>query len=117
MSISKQTLTEINDLISKDEFVERRKVSTLIVGRIYVIKKINCMATRFGKSIVVTLYDPTENATFESFLPKRVVETLTDDTVEKMNKASGQYSLTYLGQSSNVVAGGNSRALLNFGCL
>ena len=117
MSISKQTLTEINDLISKDEFFERRKISTLTVGKIYVIKKINSVATRFGNSIVVTLHDATDNATFETFLPKRVVETLSEDTIETMNKASGQYSLTYLGQSSNVIAGGNSRALLNFGCL
>lgn len=110
-------LAEINDMISKDEFLERRKIATLTVGKVYVIKKINFVATRFGKSIVVTLHDPTDNATFETFLPKRVVETLTNDTVEIMNKASDQYSLTYLGQSSNVSAGGNTRALINFGCL
>lgn len=118
MSISKQSLGEINNMINKNvEFLERRKLSALTVGQTYMLKKIIFITTRYGKSIVVTLYDPTHDVTFETFLPKRVAETLTDDTVESMNKSNDKYTLTYLGQSSPVSSGGNTRALFNFGFL
>ena len=118
MSVSQQTLTEINNMINKDvEFVERRKFTTLTIGKIYLIKKIIFVTTRYGKSIVVTLYDRTDDVIFESFLPKRVVESMTNEAVESMNNSSDRYTLTYLGQSVCVFSGGNTRALLNFGIL
>lgn len=116
MSISQQNLTEINNLINRDvEFVKARKFSTLTVGKIYLIKKINIVPTRYGKSVVVTLYDRTHDSTFHSFLPKHVVETLTDEVVQSMN--NDRYTLTYLGKSSQVSYNGNSRSQLNFGVL
>lgn len=118
MSVSQQTLTEINNMINKEvECVERRKLSALTVGKIYLIKKIIFVTTRYGKSIVVTLYDRTHDVTFESFLPKRVAETMTNEAVESMNNSSDRYTLTYLGQSSHVFSGGNTRTLFNFGIL
>ena len=122
MSISGETLAEINNMINKDvEFRERRKFTTLTVGKIYGIRKMTFMTTRFGRTIVVTLYDPTDGAMFDTFLPKRVVEMLTADIFETMSKSCDKYTLTYLGQSSNILGGGggggNTRALFNFGCL
>lgn len=116
MSISQQTLADINNMINKDvEFIERRKLSALTVGEPYMLKKISLITTRYGKSIVVTLYDRTHDVTFETFLPKRVTETLSEDIVESMGKLSDKYTLTYLGQSPHVYSGGNTRALINFG--
>lgn len=118
MSVSQQTLTEINNMINKDlECVERRKLSELTVGKVYLIKKICFVTTRYGKGIVVALYDRTHNVTFESFLPKRVAETMSNEAVESMNKSSDRYTLTYLGQSSHVYSSGNTRTLFNFGVL
>lgn len=113
-----QTINEINNLLNKEiEFAERRKITSLRVGEAYIIKKMASLTTRFGKAILVTLYDQTLNEAFESFLPKRVVETLAEDTVETMNKSEGKFTLTYLGQSSHVFSGGVTKTLLNFGML
>jgi hypothetical protein len=117
-AISRQSLEEINNIINKDvEVLERKKFSALTVGKMYIIKKIQFMTTRFGKTIVVTLFDSIEDVTFQTFLPKRVVETLSEDIVKSMNLSSDKYTVTYLGQSSNVYSSGNTRALLNFGIL
>jgi hypothetical protein len=117
MSLSKQSLSEINIMLNKDvEFLERRKFSTLTVDEIYFIKKIIIMTTRYGKAILARLHDKTNNVTFETFLPKHVLETLSEYTIEIMNK-SDKYTLTYLGHSSQVFSGGKTRKLLNFGSL
>lgn len=116
MSISKQTIDEINSKLNQDvEIVEQRNITSLTIGEAYVIKKMAFISTRFGKTILATLYDKTVNETFQSFLPKRVVETLSEDTIESMNKIDNKYSLTYLGQSTRVFSGGNTKAILNFG--
>jgi hypothetical protein len=118
-AISRQRLIEINNMINKDvELIERKKFSNLIVGRMYIIKKIVFMTTRFGPAIVVTLFDSLDNVTFQTFLPKRVVETLSEDMVKTMNSSpDDKYTLTYLGQSTTVYSGGKTKALLNFGIL
>jgi hypothetical protein len=118
MSISRETLDEINKVVSKDvEFIERRKISNLDMGKVYIIKKMVSLVTRFGKTILVTLLDESENITFNTFLPKRVAETLTENLVDVMNGSDGKYTLTYLGQSKQVFAGNNTRALVSFGCV
>lgn len=118
MDLSKETLSEINSIINREyEIVERRKFTALTVGVAYIIKKVLFLHTRFGETILVTLYDSSKEETFETFLPKRVAETLTENITEAMNQSNGKYTLTYLGQSPGIVAGRNSRALLNFGCL
>jgi len=118
MSLSNEILTEINNSINKEHVVvERKKFTTLTVGTNYIVKKLTFLTTRFGKAIIVMLYDSGNDATFETFLPKRVVENLSGDIIEIMNKSEGKYTLTYLGQSPNLTLGGNSKALLNFGCL
>lgn len=116
MSISKNTFEQINKKLEEIELVERKSISSLTVGKIYIIKNMVSMTTRFGKTILATLHDKTSNLTFQSFLPKRVVQTFTDDLVQLINKFDDKYYLCYLGQSS-VLAGGNTRALLNFGVL
>ena len=116
MSVSKEFLDKINSMLSKNgDMVDQKKIIDLTVGEVYIIKKMVSMTTRFGKSIVVRLYDKTHDATFECFLPKRVVEMLPDGTVDIMNTSEDKYTLTYLGQSSHVFSGGKTRALLNFG--
>lgn len=118
MGISNQILTEINDNINKINLLERKKVSSLTVGEIYIIHKIVPLTTRFGKTLLITLCDKTASAApFQSFLPKRVADNLSDETIEIMNKSEGGYTLTYLGQSAPVFLGGGSRAIINFGCL
>lgn len=118
MSISREMLLEINNILNKEhEFLERRKFTSLTVGAKYIIKKIVFMTTRFGKAVHATLYDVTSEATFETFLPKRVADTLPETTVEIMNNSNGKYTVTYLGQSPKIIVGGNARSLLTFGCL
>ena len=91
---SKDILLEINSMINKEyEILEQKKFTTLTVRMSYQIKNINFLTTRFGKAILATLHDSVNDATFKTFLPKRVAETLTEHTV------------IYLGQSSNQVGG------------
>lgn len=118
MAIPKETLDKINTLLSKEpEFIECRKISSLTVGNAYVIKKIVYINTRFGKTILVTLYDESNDKLFQSFLPKRVVETMSEKNVENMNMSEGKYTLTYMGQSLQTFSGGKTRTLLSFGYL
>ena len=116
MSIVKEILDKINLVLTKDvEFIEMRKISTLDVGKIYLIQGIKILNTRFGRAILVILYDEGNNLTFQSFLPKRVSDTLTDDTVKIINEAGGKYTLTDLGQGTKVFSGNVTKILLNFG--
>lgn len=118
MHISKEILNDINNKLAKDvEFLENRKISTLDVGKIYIIKQMTSMNARFGRAIVVVLHDTRENVTFQSFLPKRAVETVSDEIVQIMNDSDGKYTLTYLGQGTRVFSGNNTKTLLNFGYL
>lgn len=115
MSLTKQFLDDLSEQINKDvEFLEYRKFAALDVGVIYLIKSLDPVKTRFGNSIVATLLEPNHNVTFQTFLPKRIAETLTQDVIDDINISSEKYTLTYLGQSSNPV-GGFSRSLINFG--
>ena len=115
--VSKEELSKINNMLNNDlEFSERRKISALTVGKIYIIKKMILMITRFGKTILVHLHDETHNVTFETFLPKRVAETVPEGFIETMNQSESKYTLAYLGQSSQAYFG-NTRSLLTFGCL
>lgn len=117
MSLTKQFFDGLNEQINKDvEFLECRKFAALDVGVIYLIKSLDPVNTRFGKSIIATLLDPIHNIAFQTFLPKRISETLTNDVIDNINISSEKYTLTYLGQSSNPV-GGLSRSLVNFGLM
>jgi hypothetical protein len=116
---SKNILLQINGMINKEyEILEQKKFTTLTVGMSYPIKNIKFLPTRFGKAIVATLYDSVNNVTFKTFLPKRVVETLTEYHIDAMNNSDGKYTVIYLGQSPNQIGGvDKSKALLNFGYL
>ena len=108
MSISKETFDQLNKMFSKDvELMGRKKITELIVGEAYKIQKMISMTTRFGKTLLVVLQDGGENGAFETFLPKRVAETLPDDIVDIISGNSGKYTLTYLGQGERVF-GNNS---------
>ncbi|KAJ8974987.1 hypothetical protein NQ317_003176 [Molorchus minor] len=69
--------------------------------------------TRYGKAILVHLFDESANITFKSFLPKRVTEHLKADLMDKINLPEAKYTLTYLGQSQSSF-GGKEKSLLKF---
>lgn len=119
MSIPQQSLTEINNMINKDNvFPETRRLVTLKVGQAYMIKKLVYLATRYGKKLVATLCASADDAIFQTFLPNRVSEALTAENVEIMNSSSGKYTLTYLGRDTNNESSKTiARAIINFGYL
>jgi hypothetical protein len=119
MSISKTDLEKINRVVGSDvevKMFDQKKISELTVGEAYIIEKIHSFNTRFGKAVIVRLYDKSANNIFESFLPKRVAETLSDEDMSCINQSMGKYTLTYLGQGSRVFYG-HTRSLLKFSCL
>lgn len=106
-------LADINNNINKlSEPILRKPLTSLDVGKAYVIKHISCINTRFGKSIVVELLDGSESHT--TYLPKRTVDIFNEDVLKEINKSDGKYTLTYLGQSDALYAGGCKRSLLKF---
>jgi len=116
MTASNDIVVEINNMLNKDfNYLERKKISSLKINEAYLIRKLVPMVTRFGKTILATLYDKTDDVVFETFLPKRIAEIITENNINIMN-SSHKYTLTYLGQSSHSYAG-HTKSLLNFGCL
>lgn len=115
MAVSNITLAKLNDIINQDmEILEKKAISSLIVNKPYIIKQLLMLSTRFGKAILVTLFDENANTTFKSFLPKRVTEYLNEETINKMNLSDSRYALTYLGQSSPMFPGAKTRSLIKF---
>ena len=71
--------------------------------------------TRFGKSIVVNLLEESTIATFKSFLPKRVVDLISEDIISKINSSNGKYTLTYLGLRPPMYVGAKPGVMVRFG--
>lgn len=116
MAISEVDLLALNELINQDmQVLEQRSISALILNKPYIIKKISLVNTRFGKSIIVTLFEESSITTFKSFLPKRFVEIICENTIDKINSSNGKVTLTYLGQSSPAYPGAKSSPLISFG--
>ena len=113
MAVSKKDLENINEIINSEvKIFETKSISTLIVGRSYVIESMCISTTRFGKAIMVLLFDDIAKETFKSWLPKRVVEQFKEDIVTGINSSPGKYSLTYLGQTP--LPGSKSRSMISF---
>ena len=108
-------LLTLNKLINEStEVLEQKSISSLISNKVYVIKKMVVLNTRFGKSILVNLFDESTNTTFKSFLPKRITELLNAFFIEEINSSDGKYGLIYLGQSSPIYIGSKPRSLIKF---
>lgn len=108
-------LLTLNERIIEDtEVLEQKPISSLTLNKVYVIKKMLMLNTRFGKSVLVNLLDEGTNTTFKSFLPKRVAELLNVSLIEEINASDGKYALIYLGQSSPMYVGAKSRSLIKF---
>lgn len=116
MAISELDLLALNAIINEStEALEQRSISSLIVNKAYIIKKISVVNTRFGKSIAINLFEESTVTTFKSFLPKRVVEVINEDIINKINSSGGKYTLTYLGQRPPMYIGAKSSAIIQFG--
>lgn len=113
--ITNDNLLALNERINEDvEVLEKKPISSLILNKAYVIKKMFMLNTRFGKSILVNLFNTDTNTTFKSFLPKRIAELLNVDLIEEVNSSDGKYALIYLGQSPSLYVGAKSRSLIKF---
>lgn len=108
-------LLTLNERINENiEILEQKSISSLILNKAYVIKKMLVFNTRFGKTILVNLFDEITNTTFKSFLPKRITELLNAFFIEEINSSDGKYALIYLGQSSPMYVGAKPRTLIKF---
>lgn len=99
MDVSKSELYELNEMINRNVCLEQKSISSLVINKGYLIKKMFVLDTRYGKAILAHLFDDGENKTFKSFLPKRVTDHLKIDLINKMNSSDAKYTLTYMGQS------------------
>ena len=113
MSLTKEVIEKINDGFNKArEQLERKPFSSLDIGKQYILKKIQFVNSRFGKTVFTTLLDEENNKMFTSFLPKRCVEFISEETVEAMNNSNECYKIIYLGQSEPEYMGAKTRSLL-----
>lgn len=117
MLITKIELEKLNSSINQNKLLERRQLSTLTINKPYKLKEIKNITTKFGKTILAVLEDTSDNATFETFLPKRIIDYMSEEIIEKFNKDNCIYSLTYLGQVESSVKGSNPTSLLKFDVL
>lgn len=116
MAISELDLLALNAMINEStDVLEQKPISSLIINKAYIIKKMSMINTRFGKSIIVNLFEESTITTFKSFLPKRVVEHISEDLIEKINLSGGKYTLTYLGQRPPMYVGAKSSAMIRLG--
>lgn len=112
MSISKAELATINDIINSE--LPTKPLSTLTIGRMYIIQAMSIENTQYGKAILVTLEDESEKVTFKTWLPKRITNQLTENQVCGINSFPKKYSLTYMGRSPAALPGTRTRALVCF---
>lgn len=106
-------LSILNNMINNDVNLELKPFSSLTINKEYRIKNLSVLNTRYGKAILGHLCDENENIIFKTFLPKRVIEYLKADLLEKINSANTKYTLTYLGQGPSS-SGARSKSLVKF---
>lgn len=107
-------LESLNTNLSKS--VESRSISSLTVNQKYIIKQIAHVSTRYGKTVSLILYEENGVDTFLVFLPKRVLETITDTVIDKLNDPDKKFVFIYLGQKV-LLNGSKSQSLFKFGYL
>lgn len=112
MALSKIDLEMLNHSFNMETLT--KSLSSLEVDTVYKILQISILNTRFGKAVLVKIYDDKENAIFKVWLPKRAVEQITEDVTEKMNRSDIKYGLIYLGQSAPTFNGGKPKCLFKF---
>lgn len=115
MAISEIDLLALNELINQDsQVLEHKPISSLTINKSYIIKKMLPVNTRFGKSIVMHLFEESTITTFKSFLPKRVVDNLSEDIIDQINSSNGKYTFTYLGQRVPAYVGAMPSSIVRF---
>ncbi|MVN24209.1 hypothetical protein GO639_03340 [Staphylococcus aureus] len=115
MSVSKVDLNKINNLIVQEvEILEQKALSSLPIDEVYIIKNMSTYSTRFGKSILLTLQDVSNDKLFKTWLPKRISLQFSDDDISCINSSGGKYTMVYLGQSQQSFAGMKTRSLVKF---
>lgn len=115
MSISKAELTAINNTINAEmEILPTKTLSTLTIGRTYVIEAMSIKKTKFGKAILVTLDDKIEKVKFKTWLPKRIADQFQEDQVCVIHSSPNKYSMMYMGQSIATLPGSRTRSLVVF---
>lgn len=115
MSISKAEIIAINDIINREmQVLPIKSLSSLTVGRVYVIEAMSLKKTKFGKAILVTLEDEAEKVTFNTWLPKRITDQFNEDQINGIHSSPKKYSMTYMGQSPVTSPGSRTHALVFF---
>lgn len=117
MALSCEDLNKINNNINSDfENISLRQFTSLEINRPYLIFTLSMMNSRYGKCVLATLFDDNDRK-FKCFLPKRVVEHLSEENLSKINFTQAKYTLTYIGQSKPLFKDAKCRPLLKFGLL
>lgn len=118
MALSIDDLNKINSNINGDfNDIARRSIASLDINTPYLIKKLSFVNSRYGKCILAVLFDQKDNSDFKCFLPKRVTEHISQDSLEKMNSSWEKYTITYIGQSEPTFKDAKCKALIKFGII
>lgn len=111
MSLSEIDLEALN--VNLDKRVESKSISSLTINHKYVIKNISHVSTRYGKTVSLILYEENGADTFLVFLPKRVLDTITEEVIEKVNNSNKKLAFIYLGQKVSLNSS-KSQSLFKF---
>lgn len=115
MALSINDLNKINDAINGDENITQISISSLDIEKPYLIDNLSVKNARYGKCVLATLYDEKTSIQLKCFLPKRVVECLPEETLNKINSSQRKYTLIYLGQSVPACKDKKAKNLLKLG--
>lgn len=115
MSISKAELEVLNDAINKEEEIyDQVSISSLLINHAYLMKNISICNTKYGKAVLVVIFDDINNITVKSWLPKKVSDHLTENIVKQLGSSDSQYTITYLGQSIPLFHNAKTHSLISF---
>lgn len=104
-----EELEMINSKINEVPKFDRRSFKSLTVNKPYPIRSLAVTETRYGRCVVSQLLDSGE--VFQCWLPKRLVDTLTENFINVVNAKPDTYTVSHVGDEHR---GSISRALVKF---
>ena len=77
---------------------ENKNLKELTVDRKYTITDLKSVKTRFGRSVLISLYDSIEEKSYNCFSTKKISSILTDETIKNINLSEESLYLIYKGE-------------------
>lgn len=92
-----QLVEKINSSVACS-VVEMKNLKELVINRRYEINDLKPLKTRFGRSILLTLYDDIEKKCYRCFSTKKISNSLSDEIINQITSSERKLALIYKGE-------------------